>query len=381
MSDIAGSKLDLLYVTDIERTPAGGGAYAVNYRIQEELEKRVSLDSPPPVVPRVSTVSKWWSRFLRYGLHRPSAFFYFSEVTLASNAARVAQLIRPETDAILFRSATRWSSCRPDRPYFVYLDVVFRTFFDNTFQAGDFIESDIDRICRREAEFLEGAKAVFFESRWGMEKAIESYGLKGNHYFAPGRAGNVFPPSGPTKFEGQRRLLSIATHFHRKGGDLVFEAFRELRESYPDLCWHIIGADPGTSISNFPGIVWEGKLDIDQPADKERLESLLSSAFLLLHPTREDTNPLVITEAACFSCPSVSVNRFAIPELIVDGETGILITYPPNSNALAQAVKALIEDPERYQQMRAAAYDHAIENFSWPRIAASMVDTILEAKP
>ena len=31
---------------------------------------------------------------------------------------------------------------------------------------------------------------------------------------------------------------------------------------------------------------------------------------------REDTNPWVITEAAYFGGPSISVNRFAIPELV-----------------------------------------------------------------
>jgi glycosyltransferase involved in cell wall biosynthesis len=171
-------------------------------------------------------------------------------------------------------------------------------------------------------------------------------------------------------------LVSIAMKFRQKGGDVVLEAYRALKPRFPDLTWHIVGGPPEGDWETLGGITHEGVLDPEDPVQLARLRSLLADAFLLVHPTREDTSPLVLTEAAYFGCPAVSVNRFAIPELVADGETGCLVEFPPAAGPVAAAIAGMLEDLPRYRRLRAEARRQAVERYAWERIGDTMADEI-----
>jgi glycosyltransferase involved in cell wall biosynthesis len=249
----------------------------------------------------------------------------------------------------------------------VYLDAVFHTFFENTFRTDEFDHSDIERICEEEAKFLEGAHGVFFESMWGMQKAKEAYSLRGAAYLNVGRGGLLDPPAQDSWDGSSREIVTVAMNFEQKGGDLVLEVFNRLKPTFPDLTWRIVGGPPPAGIASLPGIIYEGVLDPAVAQDRQRLERIMSNAFVLVHPTREDTSPLVITEAAYFGCPSISVNRFAIPELVVNGVTGLLVEHPDPS-LIATALTELIESPHRYRGLRENARSHALTNSRWDRV-------------
>lgn len=309
-------------------------------------------------------------------LKQPSNFFYFSPATLDSNAALAARQFGSEADAVFFRSATRWCHCKPTVPYFVYLDIVFHTFFENTFKKKEFIAADLQRIYDAEARFLEHASVVFFESDWGLQKARAAYGLAGSHYQVAGRGGVLEPPEQDERTAESPYLLSIAMKFEQKGGDIILQAFKRLKDRYPELRWHVVGGHPTSDWKSVEGLIYEGVLDPAKEPDSTRLRQLLAQAFLLVHPTREDTNPLVLTEAAYFGCPSISVNRFAIPELVLNGQTGVLLGSPVEPAELTAAIDRLIAAPEDYRRMRANAFAFARERFDWNRIGEGMAREI-----
>lgn len=87
-----------------------------------------------------------------------------------------------------------------------------------------------------------------------------------------------------------------------------------------------------------------------------------------MHPTREDTNPLVLIEAAYFGCPSVTVNDFAIPELVVDGETGVLLPRPVTPELLASSIERLLATETQYLAMRRKARQRSMKRFQWDSI-------------
>jgi glycosyltransferase involved in cell wall biosynthesis len=365
----------LAYVSDLEIHLGGGGSYAVNWNAYDQLSRRFESAYIGPIVPRPSRFEVFRSRVRRKVLRQPGSFAYFSPSTLSSNAKRVEFLIPRHIDAVMFRSAARWCRVRPAVPYFVYLDAVFHTFFHNTFDANDFLPSDIERIFEEEAAFLENAAGVFFESRWGMQKAKEAYSLRGGKYFAVGRGGALNPPALDTWDGLSHDLVTVAMNFTQKGGDLVLEAFKTLKPRFPDLSWRIIGGPPPAGTERIAGISYEGFLDPGNAGERARLEDILANAFLIVHPTREDTSPLVITEAAYFGCPAISVNRFAIPELVIHGVTGLLMEFPA-ADLIADAVADLIGNPLRYRDMRQNARAYSVANSSWNSVGAFMADRI-----
>ncbi len=73
----------------------------------------------------------------------------------------------------------------------------------------------------------------------------------------------------------------------------------------------------------------------------------LRRAELLIHPARWEGFGLALLEAMLASKPVVATNVSSIPEIVADGETGLLVT-PNDAAALAAAVTRVLDDPGSY---------------------------------
>jgi glycosyltransferase involved in cell wall biosynthesis len=69
----------------------------------------------------------------------------------------------------------------------------------------------------------------------------------------------------------------------------------------------------------------------------------------------------------------ISVRDFAIPELVRDGETGLLLDRPLTPDAIAKAIRSLLLNPARLQSMSEQAVRFAEQSFSWDAIGQRMV--------
>jgi alpha-maltose-1-phosphate synthase len=63
-----------------------------------------------------------------------------------------------------------------------------------------------------------------------------------------------------------------------------------------------------------------------------------------------------------------------IPEVVIDGETGLLVAYDPDDPAsfesgLATAIGSLLDDPERARGLGAAGRARAVAEFGWAAVA------------
>ena len=67
---------------------------------------------------------------------------------------------------------------------------------------------------------------------------------------------------------------------------------------------------------------------------------------------------------------------FAIPELVIDGKTGMLLEAPPTAAGIAAAIESLLLDRSRYASMRKAARDYSTERFRWDRVGTVMCDYV-----
>jgi glycosyltransferase involved in cell wall biosynthesis len=357
-------KRSLLYVSHLPKTPTGGGVFAVSWNIAQILDSYFDLVDPGHIETPVRSIDAIVSKVRRRLLRLPSKFHSFSPSVLKAISARLDQLPKNGVEALFFRSSTRWCDYRPTLPYFIHTDVAFHTFFHNTFSEHDFHTKDLQRIYDLEREFMSKAKIVFFESVWGLKKAKEGLQLDGENFRVAHNGGGLVPPDGDLWDGKSRKLVTIAKDFRQKGGDLVLEAFRLLKPRYPELEWHIIGGKPLNSIENIDGISYEGFLRPSVPEELERFRNLLKNAFLLLHPTREDTNPLVLIEAAYFGCPSISVRDFAIPELVLNNKTGYLLERPISVVDISQKIEEAMLSPN-YRIMRNEAREYSTRNFTW----------------
>lgn len=93
---------------------------------------------------------------------------------------------------------------------------------------------------------------------------------------------------------------------------------------------------------------------------------------VLVQPSRADNLPLAILEAMAVGTPVIGARVGGIPELVIDGETGILVE-PEDPTALASALEELARDPERRRELGTRAREHVAAHFSAEDVARRTV--------
>jgi glycosyltransferase involved in cell wall biosynthesis len=80
-----------------------------------------------------------------------------------------------------------------------------------------------------------------------------------------------------------------------------------------------------------------------------------------------DPSPLTIGEAMASGIPVISTKGGGIPELVVEGQTGLLVERG-NSAALASAILGLLGNETLRRSMGRAGRQRALNVFSWDKI-------------
>ena len=155
-----------------------------------------------------------------------------------------------------------------------------------------------------------------------------------------------------------KRILFVGNDFDRKGGQELLQVFLERFQDEAEL--HLVTNAPVNS--DHPNIHIHRKIEAYSP---EWL-SLYATASLFVLPTRHDAFALAIIEAMAAGLPIITTNINAIPELVSDGKTGLLIE-PLNQDALARSLTRLLDDADLSHQMGMAGRKLAAEKFGAKR--------------
>jgi len=112
------------------------------------------------------------------------------------------------------------------------------------------------------------------------------------------------------------------------------------------------------------GVIW-----IPEMLPKRAVIQLLSHATVFACPSLYE--PLGIVNLEAMACATAVVGSAVggIPEVVSDGETGLLVP-PDDPAALAVALNALVGDPARAAAMGRAGRERAVAEFGWQAIAA-----------
>lgn len=100
---------------------------------------------------------------------------------------------------------------------------------------------------------------------------------------------------------------------------------------------------------------------------REDLWRILPHLAILVHPALMEGLGVSLLQAASCGVPIVACRAGGIPEVVQHGTTGLLVT-PGDVNELAQAVKALIQQPEMRLKMGRAGREFVCEEFSIERM-------------
>ncbi|WP_104477747.1 glycogen synthase [Actinokineospora auranticolor] len=123
----------------------------------------------------------------------------------------------------------------------------------------------------------------------------------------------------------------------------------------------------------------EGVFWIQRMLPQHEVRQLLSHATVFVCPSVYEPLGIVNLEAMACGTAVVASDVGGIPEVVADGETGLLVHYDesdaePFRAGLADAVNALLADPARAAAMGAAGRARAEREFSWSSVAERTVE-------
>jgi len=150
-----------------------------------------------------------------------------------------------------------------------------------------------------------------------------------------------------------------------KGHDTLLTATAELKTRYPKLVILIVG--DGTERSNREKLAHELGLDEKKVrflGFRSDIPDLLAASDFFVLPSLTEGLPLSVLEAMSMKLPVIATSVGGIPELVTDGETGILIP-PKDPVALAEAMARIIGDPDLRKRMGEAGYRRVVNHFSF----------------
>ena len=119
--------------------------------------------------------------------------------------------------------------------------------------------------------------------------------------------------------------------------------------------------------------------------DRGDVRQLLSHALVFACPSVYEPLGIVNLEAMGCEAPVVASDVGGIPEVVVDGETGLLVHYDADDTAqfeadFAAAINKVVADPQRARVMGQAGRARAISDFGWDAIAEKTVEVYQAAQ-
>ncbi|MBE0528228.1 MAG: glycosyltransferase [Thermoleophilia bacterium] len=177
------------------------------------------------------------------------------------------------------------------------------------------------------------------------------------------------PALGAAKVEG--RILFIGRAEKRKGLGVLLHAFKELRQRLPHATLVIAGATRGQALEESrvglgPPLDLEGVEALGWVADDEKV-ALLAEAEVVCAPSlAAESFGIVLAEAMASGRAVVASDIPGYRSVVQPGVNGV-VSPPGNVPALAEAIVALVEDPERRAALAQRGRVRALE-FAWPHI-------------
>ena len=186
----------------------------------------------------------------------------------------------------------------------------------------------------------------------------------------------------PHPVNGKFKILFVGRHIERKGICYLIEAAKYLpRDKFEirivgvgDLTEELKKLASESATPNSAEIIFTGKLSPEALANEYRTPNVFTLPAIV--DSKGDTEGLgvVLIEAMELGLPVVASNVGGIPDVVVDGVSGILVPEK-DPQALASAYKRLAASPELQKQLLAGAQRRIAECFTWDGIVSRQIGT------
>jgi glycosyltransferase involved in cell wall biosynthesis len=308
-----------------------------------------------------------FARFGRHGLaHRLNTGYAFDRH--ARDAGRSLRALHPTPDVVLQNGALFGPGAPPPFPYVLLVDHT-RALAES---CPGWPSAGVPAPIRyghgwfaREGAVYRGAAAIAAFSENAARSVISDYGADPARVRVVGAGANVFPESAPRRDDGST-IAFAGFDFARKGGLVLLEALAILRRRVRRARLLVAGAPPPDRAP--PGAIFLG------PVATAELPALFSQSTVFALPTLHEPYGLAFLDAMACGLPCVGTRVEAVPEIVREGDTGLLVP-PGDPVALAEALELILGDPARARTMGARGRARVFASGLWSHVAARLERT------
>ncbi|MCH7592723.1 MAG: glycosyltransferase family 4 protein, partial [Planctomycetes bacterium] len=150
------------------------------------------------------------------------------------------------------------------------------------------------------------------------------------------------------------------------GAMVVIDAIPLVLDRFPDVRFEMVGEGPqlasckerAQELGIEKSVTWLPR------RGHERVPQLLANWDLSVLPSHFESFGVAAIESAAMGVPVIASNVGGLPDSVRDGETGLLVQENAPGE-LAEAIMALLADPERRRRMGEAGIAWANQHFNW----------------
>jgi glycosyltransferase involved in cell wall biosynthesis len=238
---------------------------------------------------------------------------------------------------------------------------------------------------------LQKCTASIFSSEWAANAARRFVPESSDRiFFVPFGANAAAnpapkgPKSLPVAPSQTINFLFVGVNWNRKGGQDAIDALSILSSEGYNVRLSIVGARPLTGGLGSDFIRQYGFLRGDVEAERKKLQHLNEEAHFFIMPTHAECSAIVFAEAASYGLPIIARDVGGTSSMVERNLNAILIGYDDKPNDLAEAIRPLLSDSERYRAMSAASLELFTRRLNWASAvdqALKIIKDMLKARP
>jgi glycosyltransferase involved in cell wall biosynthesis len=165
------------------------------------------------------------------------------------------------------------------------------------------------------------------------------------------------------KDEGSIVVGVVARLDLQKGFEYLLRAARELCKMFPGLKIVIAGEGPDRSAIEEMIEQYGLQSSVVLAGQQSNMPAVYAAMDIFVLPSLNEGLPMTVLEAMAASKPVIATSVGAIPSVIRDGETGLLVA-PKDSEGLRNAVASLLNDPGRRKRLGDQAHAWVSQNYT-----------------
>lgn len=169
-------------------------------------------------------------------------------------------------------------------------------------------------------------------------------------------------PPAVSKRYGRHRLLFLGRICREKGIGELLSVLPALRERYPDIRLYLGGIFEDPELKELAESLTDCAEWIGWVSGEEK-ERYLKECDIFVLPSYFEGQSLAVLEAMSYSCAVVASDVGGVPQMVIGGETGILVK-PGSADDLEEGLKKALGNPELCRRLGEGARRKVEEEFS-----------------